>query len=899
MKRKFLLAKKELLLLLALFISSTALAQTTLTGSVRDAEDGQALVGANIIIAGTTVGTTTDGNGNFSLTTERSFPLTLRVSYIGYKTREVPLSSAQSTLTIRLDPDIMLENIIVSASRRPEKIQEAPASVSIVSAQTLANDAVGNPFLSLRNLVGVDVGQAGINSGFITLRGSSQVFQTETFVMADYRNLVLPGLGTLGYGQQPIDPIDLARVEVVRGPGSALYGPGVEAGVVHFISKDPFQYPGTSVSIGAGNRNAFETAIRHAGTTKSNKLGYKVFGFYRTARDWELDPNDQVDAAHLATFQDEIRSSVNPDVTYFTTIPDYYTESISLTGTLEYRPTDKTSITGVGGWSMGKFIFRTAQGEGYSKAPRPFGQVRLQSGGLFAQAFWSYFDGRDGNQGLYTTGLTTITKSHQFESQLQYNFMTLNDKLDITAGADYRLNTVDTERSVHGRYEDDDDFLIYGAYVQGDARLSDKLNLIAAGRVDRFTALDATSFSPRLGLVFKANANNTFRITYNRAVGAPTSINLYADLALQEAAAYKIHLLGGAQPITFNEMQGSGFVPGLTVYNGTNLALMPVYAVTTAGIAQSGAFPQSLVDYLQSLTPQITGSSAGVMNMAPRSRDKLKLSESNMFEVGYKGIFANKLSVIVDVYHNRRNNMLSAPMPASPLLVQPTLGADLGAFVAATADPAVLAQYGLTPEALGAIYAGVAQQRIALDANGNLQPLGVVRSDQTNPDSSKPTIDITYYNLSEIRYTGVDFGLDYSFTKNLMAFASVSWLSQNMFRDVPVGEEDNSPTVDFSLNVPDTKFKVGMQFQPETGFNANVAVRYQNAWEAINGAPFSGPVDAFTLVDLGAGYRFVGGLALSATVTNLFNEEYRFIYGAPKIGRQIATRATYTFGGRR
>ncbi|MEO1655115.1 MAG: TonB-dependent receptor, partial [Bacteroidota bacterium] len=415
------------------------------------------------------------------------------------------ISSSQSNFNISLESDVLIgQEVVVSASRKREKIQEAPAAVSVLPLEKIANDAVVNPMLSIRNLTAVNVSQYGVGGGQINLRGRSAVFQTESFIMADYRNIVLPGLGALQYEQQPIDAIDLERVEVIRGPGSALYGPGVEAGIVHFISKDPFRYPGTAVSVYGGNQSSFGASLRHAGHTKDEKLGYKITGYFRSAQDFEIESDSTVDpvqAARLASFPDQIVSAVNPENVITTEIPNYDMRSYGFTATLEYRLSDKTSITGLGGVGVGEAIFRTSQGEGYTTASRPFAQVRVQSGGFFGQAFWSYQNGADGNSFLYATGLTTINEAHQFETQLQYTVQAFKNKLDITVGADYRLNTIETEGSIHGRFEDDDDYAIFGAYAQVDVKATNKLNIIAAGRVDRFSALDEVAFSPRVGLV--------------------------------------------------------------------------------------------------------------------------------------------------------------------------------------------------------------------------------------------------------------------------------------------------------------------------------------------------------------------------------------------------------------
>ena len=67
--------------------------------------------------------------------------------------------------------------------------------------------------------------------------------------MLDYRSLISPGLEIFDSQNSPINQIDVERVEVVLGPSSALYGPDVTSGVVHFISKDPFKRPGTTAKL--------------------------------------------------------------------------------------------------------------------------------------------------------------------------------------------------------------------------------------------------------------------------------------------------------------------------------------------------------------------------------------------------------------------------------------------------------------------------------------------------------------------------------------------------------------------------------------------------------------------------------------------------------------------------
>ena len=275
--------------LLIFLITVQLSAQTILNGKVIDSNDKSPLPGANVVIKGDYEGASTDFDGNFTLKTTKQFPYTITVSFTGYDTKSIKVKKASDVSLIRLNEGISLDEIIVSASRKREKIQEAPAAGSVLSAKALAAYAVSNPVQALQNLTGVDIATYGIGEAKINLRGKSTVFQSETLVIVDYRNISMPSMGQNKSGQNPVDAIDLERVEVIKGPGSALYGPGVEAGVVHFITKSPFKKQGLSLSMGLGNQRQFQTAFRYAEVSENEKLGFKVTGYHRTAENFSFD----------------------------------------------------------------------------------------------------------------------------------------------------------------------------------------------------------------------------------------------------------------------------------------------------------------------------------------------------------------------------------------------------------------------------------------------------------------------------------------------------------------------------------------------------------------------------------------------------------------------------------
>jgi len=256
-----------------------------------------------------------------------------------------------------------------------------------------------------------------------------------------------------------------------------------------------------------------------------------------------------------------------------------------------------------------------------------------------------------------------------------------------------------------------------------------------------------------------------------------------------------------------------------------------------------------------------------------------------MFELGYKGVIGGKWSITTDIYYSRRQNLLSGALPISPFLIYPTTGNDLGAVVAANADPDVLDDYGLTPEALAGIYNGAITD-VVTDDTGAPRALGVLSAD--NSPTTSGTYDFAYLNFDELDYWGVDLGVEYFVNNDLTFFGNVSWLSQNYWEELTLNKSDL--TAPLSLNTPDTRIKFGFNKYAEKGWFYNAAARVTTDWESVNGSAFTGPVDGYFVVDAGVGYAF-DKVRIGITATNLFDEKYRPIFAAPDVRRLILAKA--------
>ncbi len=960
--------KRLLVLTVAIlaFAMVTLHAQTTVSGVITDAEYGDALIGANVIIQGTTVGASTDLDGKFSITSETPLPWTLEVSYTGFAQQTIDVTSAQSGMAIALEPSALIgQEIVVSASRRREKVQEAPASISVINARKLAATPNDNAVRSIINSPGVTVQQQSAGVINIQLRGDGGLFGSASFPIIDYRSLSGPGLGTFDALNSPINNMDIERIEVVRGPGSALYGPGVTAGVVHFITKSAIDQPGTSIELIGGELNTFGGSFRHA-TKVSDKFGFKINGVLKRGDEFNLRAG--VDDAQIAALNSTIRrpgvsnqvvDPTDPGTVLWgpedtdedgdgNPLQDYWNQQ-SLTANLEFRPADDLSINVAGGFNSASHVFFNSQGEGLSQGRELWGQVRMQKGGLFAQAF--VLDNTGGSDDkptfLYRTGLETGIARKQFEAQVQYNFDTPN-LLDAnwTAGFDYRQSTADTKNQVYGRFEDDDDFSIAGLYLQGKFALGEKLDLVLAGRGDRFNFLDETAFSPRAVFVYKPSPTHTIRGGFNRAVGTPSQLQVNIDFPVNAPPGMDIWLVGNKNEQTFNNpeivfnslLQAAGFpnlpigtpgIPNAIAYGAVNGAVLEQLTPGISGALQgggldaatAGAIAGAIEGYLldPANTPTgVTGTLTGInlFNQRPLgliNAPAATLRTEDTWEVGYKGLIANKMSVSLDVY-NRKIDGATLFTGISPSYV--LSGADYANDLAAdVADPALrdfifntlggAANPAAGPTAdllLGAIQGAylAGGQGFEAAAGPNINALNAGAILATTPTDNVPSSGNTKYaagyrTFEAYDYWGMDLGLEYYINQNFSFFGNYSWLSKNQF-DVQVVGAAEGETERTSIGAPENKFRLGINYTPDTGFRANIAFQHNDSYFANIGQIYSGDTEATDLVDLGVGYKFSNSLAIDVTAQNLFDSEYRAYPNFPIIGRRVLAKLTYHFG---
>ncbi len=504
-----------------LCVAAVSVQAATLSVTVVDAQTGEKLNDISITVMsqdGTFNESLSYSSGMLEIADLAAGVYTITASAPGYTDKtmaNVDLAADGTTsVEIALSSEVIeLEQVSVTASRRREKVLEAPASVALVTGSQIRDRVAPSVTEHLKSVRGVDVVNTGLGSSHVVVRGFNNVFSGSLLALVDNRIARIPSLRVNAYSLIPTSSEDIEQIEVVSGPGSALYGPNSANGVMHILTRSPFTSQGTTVSIGGGERGVMLGSLRHAGVVNET-LGYKlsVNGF--RGDDWE-DGRSKEDLEGPGE-------------------PIFDTYRAGGEARVDYKPNDDLMAIFAFGGTQTTGIELTGLGAGQAKNWRyMYGQTRFIYKDLFAQFFVNSSDAGD----TYTVrdGLLVVDKSNLYVGQIQHGY-SLGERQRFTYGVDLLLTRPDTEGTINGRNEDSDNITEIGGYLQSETKLTSQLKLILAGRADQHNHLNNIVLSPRAALAFQPNDDHNLRVTYNRAFSTPGTSNLFLDrLAVPDA----------------------------------------------------------------------------------------------------------------------------------------------------------------------------------------------------------------------------------------------------------------------------------------------------------------------------------------------------------------------------
>jgi outer membrane receptor protein involved in Fe transport len=517
--------KQRSVLLLALVavlcVAVVSVQAATLNVTVTDAQTGDKLNGISITVtsqAGASSEGVSDAAGMLEIADLSAGAYTIAASAPGYADKMMAnvelVADGTTSVEIALSSEVIeLEQVSVTASRRREKVLEAPASVALVTGSQIRDRVAPSVTEHLKSVRGVDVVNTGLGASHVVVRGFNNVFSGSLLALVDNRIARIPSLRVNAYTLIPTSSEDIEQIEVVSGPGSALYGPNSANGVMHILTRSPFTSQGTTISIGGGERSVLMGSLRHAGVF-NEQIGYKLSGGYFRGNDWE-------EGRALADLEGE-------------GAPDFDTYKASGEFRVDYRPSDEMTAILASGFTQTTGTELTGIGAGQTKNwTYGYVQGRFIYKDLFAQAFWNRSDAADTY--LLRTGQPIIDNSDLYVGQIQHGY-SLGERQRFTYGLDLLLTRPDTEGSINGSNEDNDNINEIGTYLQSETKILPELKFIAAARLDDHNRINDLVFSPRVGLVLQPNNDHNLRVTYNRAFSTPGTSNLFLDVLSAEDA---------------------------------------------------------------------------------------------------------------------------------------------------------------------------------------------------------------------------------------------------------------------------------------------------------------------------------------------------------------------------
>ena len=952
------------------------------SGTVTDADTVEPLYGVNIVVKGTTIGTTTDFDGNFDFKIPAT-ATTLVFSFVGYDPIEQPVGKGKYNIALK-PTTFELNATTITSGRRKERAMDAPASISVIEAKQLKNVVVPSPTDYLTTASGVDVMKTGLTGNAVVVRGFNNVFGGSLLTLVDYRIAAVPSLRVNAQQMIPSSPYDIQRIEVLKGPAAVMYGPNSANGVVHIVTESPLDMKEnfrTTVAVGGGirqkikgiidedvndakpplyddgDRYAATTTLRHAGKLVNKKdgvkIGYKLSGKYFTGFDWQYDdPNemgtitDPTDPNYGKVIVLNRQTAEGPQFTTDTVlnVRDNQIVNYNFEGRLDFRFKKNMELIFTGGQNSFTGIEMTGLGAGQGKNWRyTFGQARFIWKNLFAQAYINASNA--GDTYLFRSGNLIVDRSKFMSGQIQHSTSLVEDRLRLIYGIDALLTRPDTDQTINGRNEDDDNINEIGGYLQGDFKVNDKLNFVAGARIDKHTFVEDAFISPRAAVVFKPNFNNTFRATYNRAFGSPLALNTSLDI-LSGALPTGIGIrgTGNRDGFTFSRddaglvqyrTPASAFLgnPLDTYYSlGANNGTTAGYQLIVRGL--SNGLKQIIEDRNLPIQPWVVdsivakllpsslmgvGNVIRLLNLDTRQFEDVNASEivdlapiknstTQTFEIGYKGIVKNKLMLNADAYYTQIKDFVSPLVLRTPnVFLDPVALRDyIAPIITDNMNPAL--NPGNTPYiAVVNLALDTAQVVNGITVNGNsngtgadelitliagagaIAPYGTINPTQWND----PSMLLTYTNVGNVNLWGFELGGTYIVNENLRAGLNYAFVSDDEF-EYEVGDK----TYTLALNAPRNKVQLALDYSiPKVGLDVGLKYRWLDGFP-VNTGVYVGDVEAANIMDLALGYAlpFSKNTQLSLSVQNLLGTQYRSVVGAPLIGRFTLFQIAHTFG---
>lgn len=934
---------KIYLFIVSLFFCCITYAQTSITGSVKDSKN-EPIPGANVKVAGDSSSAVTDADGNFSLTTNKKPPFDLEISSIGFGTKKVSVTANNQKVTAVLsDEETKLDEIVVSASRTPERVLESPVTIERMSLKEIKSTTAASYYDGLENLKEVHFNTSSLGFKSVNTRGFATVANTRFMQLVDGMDNSSPALNFVLGNLIGLSELDVANVELLPGASSALYGANAFNGIMFMNSKSPFtnqglsfyfKYGQTTQEI-AGTNDYWDFGLRAAHAFSPHFAAKANFSFLR-ATEWiagdtrDLTINNTGSASNpnydgLNTYGDEVSTNLKSvgvglaaagliPASAVNLLPNY---NVARTGYREQDLNDNTVKSVKADFSLhfkpwaddNEIIFQHKVGLGntiyqganrYSLKNFFMNQTRLEFKGknYFARFYLTAEDAGDSYDmrfaawnvnrawkddrtwfGQYagafvqstlagatpeqahaagratadigrflpgstqfnnalatisadpslTTGSRFQDQSKIYHSDVNYNFRDIIKFAEFQLGGSYRQYELNSNGTIFTDFDGPIRYDEYGAYAQVQKKLlkDERLKFTGSVRYDKAQNFDGF-YSPRVSFVYSAGdkKQHNFRASYQTGFRNPTTQDQYIGLDLGPFA-----LIGSAPDNLTRFVETLSVSAAGQAVNGGNAT------ATLSGVeAYGNSFTLTSVQAFSAAVAagQPLPTAAALLDVA--DIDLVKPERVQAFDVGYRSVINNDLTVDITGYYNIYNDFLNQSRVITPYY------GDVNTF-----DPTNLATYA----------------PVAAISNGDRRVYQV-------------------YNNSKAEVTSLGFGIGLS-KKVYKEFE----LSANYNYAEFTFDQAKDPSFIPSFNTPKHRVKASLGNQKlfkNFGFNTNVRWNTEYLWQASFA---DGMVPENVVFDAQINYAIPTlKSVLKVGATNLFGKDYIQVIGAGAIGQQ-------------
>ncbi|HYI13432.1 MAG TPA: TonB-dependent receptor [Thermoanaerobaculia bacterium] len=649
--------------------------------------------------------TDSDGNFRFDAVPEGSYTLSM-VAVDNAVNENVTVAGGQ---TARVDKQVdwqlsVAETITVySASRRTERVVDAPAAVTVISEEDIeAVASSGQAARIIENAPGVDFTQSGLYDSNFNARGFNSSLNRRILTLIDGRDPSVAFLGSQEWAALSVPIDEMASVELVRGPGSALYGANAFSGVLNMTTKQPRQNPGGRLLVSGGDLNTRRADLRHAGGF-GTEVYYRVTGGYQQSDDYARSRNLTVEYTVPCTTTGQINCLRREPV------PLELTEVNIRFGGLRFdKHFANTSVfTAEGGYATIEGpIFQTGIGRvQVTDVERPWARLNYNT------LHWNvgtYYDSRVAERQIAmasgsgalpgSPGLWEDSSNLHAELQTNWGFLA-DDRARVVGGVAWNKQEVDTSdpTGFHTLMDSAKDETQQSAFGQVEFDVTKSLKLVGAARWDDSTLHEA-QFSPKGALVFSFARNHSVRYGYNEAFQRPN----YSELFLVAPAGAPVNLAAAAAA----NPASAPLAPALQALGFSNLRLLA------------------------------------------RGNNDLDVEKVKSHELGYAGIFGGKVFLTVDLYKSNLTNFVTDLLPGVNTAYAP--------YVIPGSLPAPV-QAGLT----AFLGAALGPNRGGLTTVGGLPALVFSYANAGEVDTQGGEIAVNYYLtnnwLLDFNYSHFDF----------------------------------------------------------------------------------------------------------------------------------------------